>query len=100
LLFFFVVVVAAAVDAAGAAVAVDAGAAVAVDAGAAAVVVAAAVPVEAVAPDKPPAADVPNCGGVIAKTAPRLPKVPTPINSPRFAPILLSLFSTRSLILG
>jgi hypothetical protein len=37
---------------------------------------------------------------VIAKTAPRLPKVPTPINSPRFAPILLSLFSTRSLILG
>jgi hypothetical protein len=56
------------------------------------VVVAAAplVPVAA-APDKPPDADEPNCGGVIAKTAPKLPKVPTPINKPRFAPMVLSL---------
>ena len=28
--------------------------------------------------------DVPNCGGVIAKTAPSPPRVPTPINNPRF----------------
>jgi hypothetical protein len=33
---------------------------------------------------KPFGPDVPNCGGVIAKTAPSPPRVPTPINSPRF----------------
>ena len=89
-LFFFVVVVVV-VAAAGV---VAAGAAAVVAAGAAAVVVVAAevplVVVPVVAPDKPPDADAPNCGGVIARTAPRLPKVPTPINSPRFAPMFLS----------
>ena len=56
--------------------------------GVGAVVVAAGagvVPVED-PPDKPPDADVlvPNCGGVIARTAPREPKVPTPMSTPRF----------------
>jgi hypothetical protein len=34
--------------------------------------------------DKPLGPEVPNCGGVIAKTAPSPPRVPTPINNPRF----------------
>jgi hypothetical protein len=34
--------------------------------------------------DKPVDSEVPNCGGVIAKTAPSPPRVPTPINNPRF----------------
>ena len=87
-LFFFVVVV---VAAAGV---VAAGAAAVVAGAAAVVVVVAEVPLVVVpvaAPDKPPDADEPNCGGVIAKTAPKLPRVPTPINKPRFAPMLLSL---------
>jgi hypothetical protein len=33
---------------------------------------------------KPLGPEVPNCGGVIAKTAPSPPRVPTPINNPRF----------------
>ena len=32
----------------------------------------------------PELADEPNCGGVIAKTAPSAPTVPTPINNQRF----------------
>ena len=37
-------------------------------------------------PDKPPEADVlvPNCGGVMARTAPNEPRVPTPMSTPRF----------------
>jgi hypothetical protein len=34
--------------------------------------------------DNPLGSDVPNWGGVIAKTAPSPPSVPTPINNPRF----------------
>lgn len=87
---FFVAVVAAGAGVLVAAC-VAAGAAAA---GAAVVVLAEVLPAGAAAPpERPPEADEPNCGGVIAKTAPRLPKVPTPINKPRFAPIRLSLLS-------
>ena len=42
-------------------------------------------------PRAPPPREVPNCGGVIANTAPRPPIVPVAINSARFISLPLSL---------
>ena len=85
---------------AGAAGAAGAAACVCAGAGAAACVCAGAACVAApplnVARAPPPPMPVPNCGGVIAKTAPSPPRVPTPINKPRFitSPLTQSIYQT------